>query len=110
MKRRLVSAVAVMESLTMLLGIPLITRNIGEFEVEIWSPLLYAYIFALIVGVWLSKFQLSLLYVSAVHGGMSLLMFLVVPVIAFLVTIFYCLWVAAELIGMKIDGQNVSSK
>ncbi len=102
MKRRLVSAVAAMESITMLLGIPLITRNLGEFEVEVWPPLIYAYIFALIVGIWLSQYQLSLIYVSVVHMGMALLMFLV-PVISFLVSIFYCLWVAADLIGLKID-------
>ena len=108
MKRRLIPAVAVMESITMLLGIPVITNLVGEFKaVEIWPPLVYAYIIALIVGVWISKYPLGLVYVSVVHMGMSTLMFLV-PTVSFLVVIFFLLWVAADRIGHKIEVINAS--
>lgn len=103
MKKRLVSAVMVMESITVLLGIPVITRLVGQYQVvEIWPPLVYAYIIALAVGVWISKYPLGLNFAVVVHLGMATLMFLV-PTISFLILIFLALWIAADRIGHKIE-------
>lgn len=110
MKRRLVSAVAIMEAITVLLGIPVITNLVGNYRVvEIWPPLVYGYIVALLVGVRLTKYPLGYVYAIVVHVAMATLMFLV-PTISFLILIFLALWITADRIGLKIENFNASSE